>query len=174
VQKSTPVLNDTPGPPLPRHKNGSTGEHFTHTVQFTPKAGRPTRYAKDLCPLPSTRCPHVLASEHLQLWTPLHGQEAARNVPINFSPEDICQISMVIGKSWEESTLAAYGSGHLNFHVYCHQKNIPEDQRMPASPLLISAFVSLLAGAYSGSTIDNYIYGIRAWHIQSSREHSPT
>jgi hypothetical protein len=86
-------------------------------------------------------------------------------VPTNLSPEDIHQISVVIGKSWEESTLAAYGSGLLNFHVYCDQKDIPEDQRAPASPLLISAFVSSLAGAYSGSTIDNYVYGIRAWHV---------
>ncbi|KIJ90262.1 hypothetical protein K443DRAFT_116846, partial [Laccaria amethystina LaAM-08-1] len=165
VQKSTIFSNDMPGPPSHRHKNGSTGERFTHTVQFTPKAGRPTRYAKDLCPLPSTRCLHVLASERLQLWTPLHGRETARNVPTNLSPEDIHQISVVIGKSWEESTLAAYGSGLLNFHVYCDQKDIPEDQRAPASPLLISAFVSSLAGAYSGSTIDNYVYGIRAWHV---------
>jgi hypothetical protein len=66
VQKSTIFSNDMPGPPSHRHKNGSTGERFTHTVQFTPKAGRPTRYAKDLCPLPSTRRPHVLASERLQ------------------------------------------------------------------------------------------------------------
>jgi len=165
VPKSMPSLNDMPGPPSPRRKNGSTGERFTHTVQFAPKAGKPTCYAKDLCPLPSTRRPHVLASKRLQLWTPLHGHKTTRNMLTNLSPEDIRQISVVIGKAWEESTLAAYSSGLLNFHVYCDQKNIPEDQHMPASPLLISTFMSSLTGAYSSSTIDNYVYGIRAWHI---------
>jgi len=59
----------------------------------------------------------------------------------------------------------AYGSGLLNFHVYCDQKNIPENERALANPVLISAFISSLTGAYSGSTIDNYVYGIWAWHI---------
>ena len=53
----------------------------------------------------------------------------------------------------------------MNFHVYCDQKGVPEDQRAPASPVLIHAFISALAGTYSGSTIDNYVYGIRAWHL---------
>jgi len=70
-----------------------------------------------------------------------------------------------MGKSWEESTLAAYGSGLLNFHVYCDQKGIPEEKHAPASPLLIHAFISALTGAYSSSTVNNYVYGIRAWHI---------
>ena len=86
-------------------------------------------------------------------------------MPSNLTPDDVRQITIVMGKSWEESTLAAYGSGLLNFHVYCDQKGIPEEERAPASPILINAFVSSLAGAYSGSTIDNYVYGIRAWHL---------
>ena len=72
---------------------------------------------------------------------------------------------MVMGKSWEVSTLAAYSSGLLNFHVYCDQKGVPEDQHAPASPVLIHAFISVLAGTYSSSTINNYVYGIRVWHL---------
>ena len=41
----------------------------------------------------------------------------------------------------------------------------PEEERAPASPILVNAFISLLAGTYLGSTIDNYVYGVRAWHI---------
>jgi len=87
------------------------------------------------------------------------------SAPANLTPDDIRQITVVMGKSWEESTLAPYSSGLLNFHVYCDQKDIPEDQCAPASPVLIHAFISALAGAYSGSTIDNYIYGIWVWHL---------
>ena len=52
-----------------------------------------------------------------------------------------------------------------DFHVYCDQKGVSEDQHMPASPVLIHAFISALAGTYSSSTIDNYIYSIQAWHL---------
>jgi hypothetical protein len=61
--------------------------------------------------------------------------------------------------------LAAYGSGLLNYHVFCDLKSIPEEERAPVNLTLISAFIASIAGAYSGSTIDNYVYGIRAWHI---------
>jgi hypothetical protein len=164
-QPSTLLWKSTPGPSLPKHSSGSTTSRFMRAVQHTPKAAKPACYTKDLCPLPSTRRLHVLASERLQCWIPLCGQESAVNPPSNLAPDDIRQIAIVMGKSWEESTLAAYGSGLLNFHVYCDQKSIPEDQRAPASPVLIYAFISALAGAYSGSTIDNYVYGIRAWHL---------
>ena len=140
-------------------------DHFPQAVQHTARVARPAHYAKDLCPIPSPRRPHMLASERLQRWLPLHGRESATDMPSNLTPDDVCQIAIVMGKSWEESTLAAYGSGLLNFHVYCDQKGIPEEERAPASPILINAFVSSLAGAYSGSTIDNYVYGIRAWHL---------
>ena len=95
----------------------------------------------------------------------MNGREATRSIPSNLTAADVQQISIVIGKSWEESTLAAYGSGLLNYHVFCDQKGIPEEERAPASPTLIGAFIASIAGTDSGSTIDNYVYGIRAWHI---------
>ena len=33
------------------------------------------------------------------------------------------------------------------------------------NPTVIVSFISTLAGTYGGSTIRNYVYGIRAWHI---------
>jgi hypothetical protein len=70
-----------------------------------------------------------------------------------------------MSQAWEEGTRETYGSGLLTFHVYCDNKVIPEPQRAPASKILLSAFISELAGAYSGKTISNYVYGVRAWHI---------
>ena len=95
----------------------------------------------------------------------MNGRESTRTAPTNLTAADIQQIVVVIGKSWEDSTLATYGSGLLNYHVFCDQKGIPEEERAPASPTLIGAFIASVAGTYSGSTIDNYVYGIRAWHI---------
>jgi hypothetical protein len=67
--------------------------------------------------------------------------------------------------AWEEDTRETYGSGLLVYHVYCDNKNITEHERAPASQLLLSGFVSSLAVSYSGKTISNYFYGVRAWHI---------
>lgn len=157
--------SSTLGPRSPRHKAGSMGDRFPRALQYTPKVAKPAQYTKDLCPIPSSRRLHVLASERLQRWMPLHGRESATDTPSSLGPQDVRQIAIVMGKSWEESTLATYGSGLLNFHVYCDQKGITEEERAPASPILVNAFISSLAGTYSGSTIDNYVCGIWAWHI---------
>ena len=68
-------------------------------------------------------------------------------------------------RAWRDSTLKSYGSGLLIFHVFCDERGIPEAERAPAPPIVIHAFISALAGGYSGDTISNYMYGIRAWHI---------
>lgn len=67
--------------------------------------------------------------------------------------------------AWARSTQEVYGSGILAYHVYCDSKSITEDLRAPASSELVSAFISDLAGYYSGKTITGYIHGVRAWHI---------
>jgi len=52
--------------------------------------------------------------------------------------------------------------------VFCDKKNIPEEDRAPASHVLLLSFISTLAAAYSGLAISNYLYGIQAWHILHS------
>jgi hypothetical protein len=66
---------------------------------------------------------------------------------------------------WEPSTLEAYGSGLLTYHVWCDARALPEEQRAPLSPVVAAAFISTLAGTFSWKTIRNYLHGIRAWHI---------
>ncbi|KIJ05866.1 hypothetical protein PAXINDRAFT_92842, partial [Paxillus involutus ATCC 200175] len=80
------------------------------------------------------------------------------------SQNDIQCIYDVIAHAWADSTKETYGSGLLAFHVFCDNRNIPESERAPAIPSIISAFISTLAGSYSGSAISNYINGVRAWH----------
>jgi hypothetical protein len=66
--------------------------------------------------------------------------------------------------AYAESTRETYGSGLLVYHVFCDSKLIPEDQRAPASHILISLFITEMAGHYSGRTVSNYVHGVRAWH----------
>ncbi|KDQ16960.1 hypothetical protein BOTBODRAFT_78477, partial [Botryobasidium botryosum FD-172 SS1] len=111
--------------------------------------------------------PHCLAKDRLRLWRPLN----ARNIldehgrPINLSPEDLFIIEKLMSGAWTEATSESYGSGLLNWHVFCDQKNIIEEHRAPAPLVLITSFIATLAGTYSGKTISNYVSAIRAWHI---------
>jgi len=75
------------------------------------------------------------------------------------------RLKHLLSLGWDNSTLSTYGSGLLVFHVFCDSRNITEEQRAPTSSHLLTTFVTDLAGAYSKSTIVNYISGIRAWHI---------
>jgi hypothetical protein len=55
-------------------------------------------------------------------------------------------------------------AGLLVFHVFCDIRTIPETQRCPADTLTILTFISSCAGSYSGKTLANYVYAVRAWH----------
>lgn len=74
-------------------------------------------------------------------------------------------ISRVLIHAWAPSTRETYGSGLLAFHIFCDHHHIPEVQRAPCSSTLLAAFISSLAGAYSGKTLANYVFGVRAWHL---------
>ena len=53
-------------------------------------------------------------------------------------------------------------------YIFCDRKEIPEADHAPASSVLLAAFISTLAGAYSGSTVSNYLNSVRAWHTLHS------
>lgn len=79
--------------------------------------------------------------------------------------EDLECILNVMGYAWSESTLETYGTALLAWQVYCDLKNIPEQQRSPASSILITSFLSNFAGIYSNKTLHNYVYSLQAWHV---------
>jgi len=128
---------------------------------------RPAPYNAALTPVFSVLQPHVLARDRLIQWKPLASRDTVdeQGRSTNLTSADLSRILDVMSLGWGENTLEVYGSGLLIFHVFCDQKQIPEDQQAPASPLLIALFISTIAGAYSGSTIANYLYGVRAWHV---------
>ncbi|KAL7277684.1 hypothetical protein ACG7TL_008616 [Trametes sanguinea] len=92
-------------------------------------------------------------------------QRDANGDASQLSPEDIQRITDVSAYAWAESTLGTYGTGLLIFHVFCDLRSIPEGHRAPADELLILAFVASIAGSYAQSAINNYVAGVRAWHI---------
>ncbi|GLB45920.1 hypothetical protein LshimejAT787_3800090 [Lyophyllum shimeji] len=62
----------------------------------------------------------------------------------NTPREDIDRVVTTLAQGYADGTKGSNGSGLLAWHVWCDGKDIPEDQRAPASQLLISAFISAL------------------------------
>ena len=67
--------------------------------------------------------------------------------------------------TYAPNTRSTYGTGLLVFHIFCDDRNIEERHRAPVNPNVLASFISTLVGTYGGSTIRNYVYGVRAWHI---------
>lgn len=120
-----------------------------------------TAYPSNLTPQESILRPHCAARDRLRLWLPAADSTSPQTHP----SADVQRIQDVMIHAWAGSTREAYGSGILAFHVYCDSKSVEDGLRAPASSELISAFISDLAGSYSGKTISSYVHGIRAWHI---------
>jgi hypothetical protein len=63
-----------------------------------------------------------------------------------------------------------YGNALLVYHVYCDLNGpIPDHEQCPISRTLLLAFLSSCAGGASGSTLSNYVAGIKAWHLLHSQ-----
>ena len=75
------------------------------------------------------------------------------------------RIKEVMARAWQDSTLSSYGSSLLVYHIFCDDRQIPEDQHAPATPILIHSFIAALAGGNTGDAIANYICAVRAWHL---------
>ena len=126
---------------------------------------RTTTYPLDLTPIPSPLRPLCPVHERLKLWKPLNSCPQHGNHLLLLSKDNLSRIENVVAHTWASSTKETYGSGLLVYHVFCDSKSIPEDQHTPTSSILISSFLSNLAGFYSSPAITNYLQGIRAWHI---------
>ncbi|EKM75244.1 hypothetical protein AGABI1DRAFT_46754 [Agaricus bisporus var. burnettii JB137-S8] len=129
----------------------------------------PSRYPAALTPLPSNLRPHVAAVNRLREWKPyrphsnLSQDEADTGLDVD-DPEAV-RVKDLKELAWDESTRSVYGSGLLVYHVFCDARNTPEEERAPISRGVLESFVAAMAGSYSSSAINNYICGIRAWHL---------
>ncbi|KAG2054465.1 hypothetical protein BDR06DRAFT_1050351 [Suillus hirtellus] len=144
--------------------------HFQVTAPFASPVTltmQPCAYNPMLTPLPSPLRPHCLAKDRLHLWRPLLSRVALdhNSIPLPLSEADLNRILTVIGHSLASGTKEVYSLGLLVYHVFCDARSISEHQRGPTSSLLLLSFIATCAGVYSGKTLENYLYGIRAWHL---------
>ncbi|TFK16583.1 hypothetical protein FA15DRAFT_606980 [Coprinopsis marcescibilis] len=105
--------------------------------------------------------------DRLQLWVPLNVQinqhDSAESALL--AQANLVKLTDDIQGTLAPSTHESYGTSLFAFHAFCNSNNIPEDQRAPASLTFISLFVSSMVGLYAGSTTQNYVYAVWAWHI---------
>ena len=134
------------------------------SLRSVPRRSKPSVYSPSLCPHPSPLRPHCLAQDRLRRWRP-SPNVSSRHVSAELGPEELERVFNVMSNAWAESTRESYSSGILVYHVFCDARNVPEELRAPANQATITSFIVSLAGSYSGSTISNYIHGIRAWHV---------
>ncbi|KAJ3756352.1 hypothetical protein EV360DRAFT_48092, partial [Lentinula raphanica] len=105
----------------------------------------------------------VRASQRIYTWTSpwaIKHREALADLLPSAVLDDA---DSVMKKSFAPNTLTSYAAGPLRFTQYCDLRNIPEDQRMPASEILIAGFVGYHCGKVSGSCIKNWLSGLKAW-----------
>lgn len=128
-------------------------------------SGVTNKYPSNLTLISSPLRPACQAAVRLRTWTPARPIITANPNRPTFSIEDQERVKDLLANAWQDSTKISYASGLLTYHVFCDRKNVGELARAPASTDLIVAFISTLAGSLAGSTINNYVSGIRTWHI---------
>jgi hypothetical protein len=58
-----------------------------------------------------------------------------------------------------------YANDIKRFHAFCDREQIPAKFRLPASEFLLCSFAACDAGVLSGTTAQNRISAVKAWHI---------
>jgi hypothetical protein len=107
--------------------------------------------------------PKVFASERLMQWLPV---EAFTRPLESFQTQgDVERARIVLAHGWDSATLETYGTGLLLYHVWCDERNIPDEQRTPISTSLLSTFLADCAGAYSKSALKNAVAALHAWSL---------
>ncbi|KAF6744752.1 hypothetical protein DFP72DRAFT_974732, partial [Ephemerocybe angulata] len=155
-----PLLPSAP-PPLstPSVRTGSTG--------------RPSRMNSMPSPLPSSEpvgplvplgplYPPVLVGQRIRRWIPF--RQGLDGSHITRTSAD--RVYDVLEQTWNSTTLSTYGSGLGTFHAWCNKQvpPVPDSRCCAVNTPLILDFIACCAGMYSGSTVKNYVYGVKAWH----------
>lgn len=114
---------------------------------------------------PSLFRPHVLASDRLLSWLTPYAVRYRQRLISEVGALDALALMQVQHFSLDEGTRSGYGAGLLRFTQYCDSRRIPEEDRMPASEALLSAFSAVMAaGKRTDDCLDNWLAGLSFWH----------
>ena len=111
---------------------------------------------------PSELRPHVPAEERIFSWDTPWARRHRKSIPL--PPKLAKSTILTVLHGHTASTRTTYGAGILRFTQFCDEWAIPEEDRMPASYFLLSAFLSSMEGSVADGTARGYMSGVRAWH----------
>lgn len=73
-------------------------------------------------------------------------------------------IDTALSHAWSPASKANHRTALNRFLEFCNNNSVPQEDRFPASELLLCAFIASCTNR-APSTVKNYISGIRAFHI---------
>ena len=153
--------------PKPRTNGFNLGQNHVERPISSAQATNldPTRHPLlQFTSIPSPLRPDCEAKHRLFRWRPpAPFPQTSSDLILPSIDED--RIRLVLAEAYSDSTKATYGTGLQTFHAFCNMKGISESQRTPCGPNLLASFIATLIGQYSAQAIENYTYGLRAWHI---------
>ncbi|KAF7300880.1 hypothetical protein MKEN_01314300 [Mycena kentingensis (nom. inval.)] len=108
--------------------------------------------------------PHVLAKDRIRLWRTPWGMRNDELVRSQLPDNVIDRTFAAIHAAWAPNSTSSYAAGLLRFTQFCDEHGVSEEDRMPASHVLLSAFVAQNAGSVGGEAVGNWLSGLKAWH----------
>lgn len=108
--------------------------------------------------------PHVAAANRLGTWSSPFSQAKDAEFRKDLPDELVDRTFAVIFAAFAPETQQTYGAGLLRFHQFCDRYELPETSRMPASHLLLAAFISDHVATVGGDCVKGWMSGLKAWH----------
>lgn len=119
---------------------------------------------------PSEYRPLVPADRRLLLWTTPHSLVAQQQLDDKISRRLQTLIYEKTLSSTVLGTRESYGAGLLRFNQFCNREGITESRRMPASAVLLGAFIADVSGKHTGACIRGWMSGLQLWHTYNYAE----
>lgn len=142
--------------PTPSHPDLSS---LVVTRDFTRPSTKKTKV------ISSPFLPQVPAKDRIRSWSSPYS-EARRSAHYQSLPPPLVNLAyQTVDKGLVEGTQVTYGAGLKSFHIFCDKTGVDHHQRMPASAVLITAFIGFYSGTVDGDTMRSWLSGVRAWHV---------
>ncbi|KIL56020.1 hypothetical protein M378DRAFT_201055 [Amanita muscaria Koide BX008] len=80
------------------------------------------------------------------------------------------QVGAAVALAWAPATRQRYDVSIQEFTQFCDNQRVPEEERLPASEMLLALFAASMVGEIAGATISGKIHALRAWHIRNNKQ----
>ena len=137
---------------------------LSHTRGPLLRASAATKTRKNSHIKASSLRPKVPANQRLAQWKAPCSRSFERQFHLLMPVRNLSRTLEVLYASLDSSTRSVYGAGLLRFTQFCDSNGIPENLRMPAPELLLTAFVAHHAGSISASTMNSWLAALHVWH----------